>query len=310
MITVLAGGTGSVKLVRGLYKEFKNITVISNVADNFWFQGLYICPDIDTIIYGLSNNLDINRGWGLKDETFNFLNHLKDLKEESWFGLGDKDLVTHILRTKMIKEGKNLSEITDYFTKKYNLSIRIIPASNNHYETRIITNNKVIHLQEFWIKYRGKVPVKDITYQNIEKATIHKDIKNVLETSKLIILAPGNPITSIGSIISLKAIGSLLQTLKRKAVMVSPFISNKAISGPSEKYMKAKQIDPSIEGLVKFYSPFTNTMIFSKKDKLEIERKFTKNFTNINFYFTNILMDTRIKECKLARYILSNFYYT
>ena len=140
MITILAGGTGSVKLVRGLYNEFnENITVISNVADNFWFHGLYVCPDIDTIIYGLSNYLDKKKGWGIKGDSFNFLNHMRDKGEEAWFGLGDRDLTTHVIRTKLLKEGKNLSEITDFFAKKYNIPIMVIPASNDHYDTRNIT---------------------------------------------------------------------------------------------------------------------------------------------------------------------------
>jgi LPPG:FO 2-phospho-L-lactate transferase len=101
MITVIAGGTGSVKLVRALAKLVPDLNVISNVADNIWLMGLYICPDIDTMIYGLSNNLDLKRGWGMKGETFSFFNQLKVLGQEIWFQLGDKDLATHIVRTNM-----------------------------------------------------------------------------------------------------------------------------------------------------------------------------------------------------------------
>ena len=133
---------------------------------------MYICPDIDTIIYGLCNKLDKKKGWGLEGDTFNFLKHLKEMDEESWFGLGDKDLTTHILRTKMLKDGKKLSEITDFFVKKYNIPIRIIPASDDHYETRIITkDNKEIHLQEFWIKYKGSIPILDVIYQKHRKSS-------------------------------------------------------------------------------------------------------------------------------------------
>jgi LPPG:FO 2-phospho-L-lactate transferase len=271
MITILAGGTGSIKLVRGLYKEYKDITVISNVADNFWFYGLYICPDIDTIIYGLGNILDKKKGWGIKGDSFNFLKHVKEIGEESWFGLGDKDLTTHIIRTKMLKEGQKLSEITEFFTKKYNLPVRIIPASNDHYETHIITkSNKELHLQEFWIKYKGSVPISDIIYHNIEKSQITQSINEVLHDSKIIIFAPGNPITSIGPIINLASFNKIIKLLKKKVVIISPLISNKAISGPSEIYMKAKNMEPTIKGLIDFYSEFTNNMIFSKKDKKEI----------------------------------------
>ncbi len=309
MITILAGGTGSVKLVRGLYSEFKNIAVISNVADNFWFYGLYICPDIDTIIYGLGNTLDKKKGWGIKGDSFNFLKYMKDIGEESWFGLGDKDLTTHIIRTKLLKEGKKLSEITDFFVKKYDIPIKIIPASDTHYETHIITKDKVeMHLQEFWIKYKGNIPISDIVYHNIEKAQITESIKKVLQDSKLIIFAPGNPITSIGSIISINSFNKALRSLKKKVVVISPFISNKAISGPTEVYMKAKQIEPSTQGLVNFYSEYANEMVFSNMDKKGFREQISKNHQNINFYFTNIMMDTPLREKSFAKYIVSNFY--
>ena len=309
MITILAGGTGSIKLVRGIFTEYKDITVISNVADNFWFYGLYICPDIDTIIYGLGNILDRKKGWGIKGDSFNFLKHMKKIGEASWFGLGDKDLTTHILRTKMLKEGKKLSEITDFFAKKYDIPIRIIPASDNHYETRMITkSNKEIHLQEYWIKYKGSLPISNIIYHDIEKAQMTQSIDEILHKSKLIIFAPGNPITSIGSIISIKSFNKLLKSLKKKVLIISPFISNKSISGPSETYMKTKKIEPTIHGLINFYSEFANNMIFSNRDKKEIKEKISINYPAIDFHFTDILMDTISKEKNFAKFIISNFY--
>jgi LPPG:FO 2-phospho-L-lactate transferase len=308
MITILAGGTGSVKLVRGLYKELKDITVISNVADNFWFYGLYICPDIDTIVYGLGNNLDKKKGWGIKGDSFNFIKYMEDIGEESWFGLGDRDLTTHIIRTKLLKEGKNLSEITDFFAKKYRIPVKIIPASDNHYETHIITKDKrEMHLQEFWIKYKGGIPISDVIYHNIEKAQVTESVKNTLQNSKLIVFAPGNPITSIGSIVGIKSFDRIIKSLKRKVVVISPFISNKAISGPSEIYMKAKKIEPSTQGLVNIYSEYTDEMVFSSKDEKDLE-KMGKEHKNINFHFTDTMMDTPTKEAKFAKYIVSNFY--
>jgi len=308
MITVLAGGTGSVKLVRGLFSQYKDMVVISNVADNFWFYGLYICPDIDTIIYGLSNKLDKKKGWGIEKDTFNFLNYMKSIDEETWFGLGDKDLTMHVLRTKMLKEGKKLSEITDYFTKKYNIPIRIIPASDNHYETHIVTlHKKEMHLQEFWIKYKASIPISDIFYRGIENAQLTESISEVLYNSKAIIFAPGNPITSIGSILNIQSLSKIIEPLKEKVIIISPFVSNKIISGPSEIYMSAKKIHPSIKGLIDFYSEFTTNMVFSKKDKKEIEKEITKDYSHINFYFTDIIMNSTAKEEAFAKYLISNF---
>ncbi len=308
MITILAGGTGSVKLVRGIYKIYKDISIISNVADNFWYYGLYICPDIDTIIYGLSNTLDTKKGWGINGDTFNLLNYMKDLGEESWFGLGDKDLTTHILRTKMLKEGKKLSEITDYFVKKYKLPIKIIPASNDHYETRIISESKInMHLQDFWIKYKGSTVISDIIYKDIEKAKMTEGLNQILEKSNLILFAPGNPITSIGSIINLESFNKVIKTFKEKVVIISPFISNKFISGPSDIYMKAKNIEPTLIGLINYYSEYTNNMVFAYHDEKEIREKLSDKYPNIKFHFTDILMNTANKEVDFAKYIISNF---
>ncbi len=162
-----------------------------------------------------------------------------------------------------------MSEITDFFAKKYNIPIKIIPASDTHYETHIITKDKKeMHLQEFWIKYKGDIPISDIVYHNIEKAQITETAKKILQNSKIIVFAPGNPITSIGSILNIKSFNKALKSLKEKVVVISPFISNKAISGPTETYMKAKEIEPSAQGLVDFYSEYANEMVFSNKDEI------------------------------------------
>ncbi|MDQ2684533.1 MAG: 2-phospho-L-lactate transferase [Thermoproteota archaeon] len=310
MITILAGGTGSVKLVRGLYNQFKDIGVISNVADNFWHYGLYICPDIDTIIYGLSNNLDKNKGWGIKKDTFNFLNHMKSLSSmDTWFNLGDKDLTTHIIRTSLLKNGKSLSEITRILSKQYGLSIPILPASDDHYETNMLTNdNRTMHLQEYWIKYRGLLDLKDIFYKNIKKAKPSLKCIHLLEQSKLIVIAPGNPISSIGPIIGIPGMKNIMHKFRDKIVMVSPLVSNKAISGPSENYLKAKNIQPDLKGVINFYSKIATNMIFDKVDRIEIEEKIKSVFPQINFYFGDILMKNSTKELSLARYIISKFY--
>ncbi|HEX5904621.1 MAG TPA: 2-phospho-L-lactate transferase [Candidatus Nitrosocosmicus sp.] len=309
LITILAGGTGSVKLVRGLYNEFKDIGVISNVADNFWHYGLYICPDVDTIIYGLSNHLDRERGWGIKNDTFNFLNRMKLLGEETWFNLGDKDLTTHVLRTLLLKEGKSLSEITRILSKKYDLHIPILPASDIHYETNMVTNDgHVFHLQEYWIKHKGALSLKDIVYKNIKRAKISLDCQGMLENSKLIVFAPGNPISSIGPIIAVPTMKDILHKHRNKVVMVSPIISNKALSGPSEIYMRAKNIQPNIKGLVDFYSKISTNMVFDNLDKVQIEEKIRDVHPPTNFYYTDINMNNSRKEVALARYIISEIY--
>ena len=157
MITILAGGSGSVKLVRGLASHESNINVITNVGDNYWLYGMYICPDLDTITYGLADLLDHDKGWGIKKDTFGFLRQMEIFgEEETWFRIGDRDTATHLTRTNMLKNGKSLSDITKWMCEKLAIETKIIPVTDNPIETRIITNKGEMHLQEFWVvKHRG-----------------------------------------------------------------------------------------------------------------------------------------------------------
>lgn len=308
LITILAGGTGSIKLVRGLYKQFKDISVVSNVADNFWYYGLYICPDIDTIIYGLSGNLDKKKGWGIKDDTFHFLSHMRDVGIEFWFNLGDKDLTTHILRTHLLKSGNSLTQATCKIAELYDVSIPIVPSSDNHFETNMITESrKRIHLQEYWIQHRGSLPLKSIVYRNIRAARPTRECIELLKESELIVFAPGNPVSSIGPIIGIPGMKKLLHDLKKKIVVVSPFISNSAISGPSAVYMKAKKLTPSLVGLAEYYSKLAGTMIFDNEDQTEVENNVKPRFPDVRFKYADILMSDGRKEITLAKYITSNF---
>ena len=170
MITILAGGTGSVKLVRGIASHESNVTVISNVGDNYWLYGLYICPDIDTIIYGLSDLLDYEKGWGIKKDTFGFLRQMEILGQENWFRIGDRDAATHLIRTNMLKNGKNLSDITKWMCERFAIETKVFPITDNILETRITSNGESLHLQEFWVKHRGKGPIEGIEYIGDDKA--------------------------------------------------------------------------------------------------------------------------------------------
>ena len=151
------------------------------------------------------------------------------------------------------------------------------------------------------------MPVYDIIYNNIKKARVTLQAQRTLEESRLILFAPGNPITSIGPIISIPGMKNLLKKLKNKIVMVSPLISDRAVSGPCEIYMKTKNISPNLRGLIDFYSEIANTMIFDKLDESEIEKNLKNDYPEINFCYSNILMTNLRKETSLARYIISNF---
>lgn len=301
MITILAGGTGSVKLVRGLVSQESKVNVISNVGDNYWLYGLYVCPDIDTIVYGLADLLDQERGWGIKKDTFNFLRQMEIFGEETWFRVGDRDASTHLIRTNMLKNGKNLSDITKWMCEKFAVSANIIPITDNSIETRIITNKGELHLQEYWVKHRGKDPVEGIQYIGADKARPNPEAVNAIHNADIVILAPGNPLTSIGPMLQIKGIRKELSKNKKKVVAVSPLIGDKSITGPADKYMQAAGIESNAYGLAKMYSDVCSNIVIDTKDRM-----LTKKIQSLDMkvFETKITMKNKTTEDALANFIL------
>ena len=177
MITFLSGGTGTPKIIQGFREIIQDnqICIIANSADDIEIYGLYVSPDIDTIIYLLSKILDTEKYWGIKGDTFYTLNSLNRLGYETWFQIGDKDFSTHIFRTEQLKMGKSISEITEQISQNLGIKTQVYPSSDTHIETRIITRDgKDIHFQEFWVKEKGEVEIKDVYIKNIQNAKTPK----------------------------------------------------------------------------------------------------------------------------------------
>ena len=301
MITILAGGTGSVKLVRGMSSQTRDISVIANVGDNYWLYGLYICPDIDTILYGLADILDTQKGWGIKKDTYGFLRQMEVMGEETWFKIGDRDAAIHLMRTNMLKNGKNLSDITEWMCRKFAIDTKIIPVTDNSVETRIVTNKGDLHLQEYWVKYKGQDKVEGIKYIGADKARANPAAVNAIHDSKLVVIAPGNPLTSIGPILSIKGIRKELSKSKKKVVVVSPLIGGSAVSGPAAKYMEAAELEVSVYGLAKMYSEVASHIVIDTSDRTHIRK--IENL-DMKVYETKIKMNEKKDEDALAQFIL------
>ena len=301
MITILAGGTGSVKLVRGVASQSRGINVIANVGDNYWLYGLYVCPDIDTILYGLADILDTDTGWGIKKDTYGFLRQMEMLGEETWFKIGDRDAAIHLMRTNMLKNGKNLTDITSWMCQKFAIDTKIIPVTDNTVETRIVTGKGELHIQEFWVKYKGQDDVEGIKYIGADKARANPAAVNAIHDSQIVIIAPGNPLTSIGPILSIKGIKKELSKSKKKVVVVSPLIGSKAISGPAAKYMEAAGMEVSPYGIAKMYSDVASHIVIDTSDRL-----LTRKIQNLDMrvYETKIKMKDKSEEEALAAFIL------
>ena len=306
MITILAGGTGSVKLVRGFASQRTDVNVITNVGDDYWLYGMYICPDIDTIIYGLSDMLDVDKGWGIKKDTFGFLRQMEVFGEETWFRIGDRDTATHLTRTNMLKNGKSLSDITKWLCEKFAIEIKVIPATDNTVSTRITTDKGKLHLQEYWVKYRGMDEVKGIEYEGIEKARPNPDAVSAIHDAELIVIAPGNPLTSIGPMLMMKGIKKELIKNKHKVVAVSPIIGNSTVSGPAGKYMQAAGIEVSVYGVARFYADVCSKLVIDTKDRMQ-----TKKIESLNMkvYDTKIKMLNKKTEDALASFLIKQTHY-
>ena len=301
LVTILAGRTGSIKLVRGFSRQGIQTSVISNVSDNFWYHGLYVCPDLDTMIYGLSGMLDRQRGWGIQGDTFNSLLQMRFLNQDSCFKLGDRDLVTHLIRTALLRKGKSLTDVTNYLRNKFGVKSNIIPATNSHVETRMKTMVGDLHIQEFWVKYKGRLAIKKIWYNGIKKAQANKQALSSINKADIVVFAPGNPISSIGPILAISEVRKTLRYNRKKSIAVSPLIGNIAISGPAKKYMKTFGIEISVVGLASIYKDVISRIVIGKSD---FNSQTKIGDMDVIPYLSNILMRTKTDEDRLAKRIL------
>jgi LPPG:FO 2-phospho-L-lactate transferase len=286
-----------------LISQTRDVNVICNVGDNYWLYGLYVCPDIDTIIYGLADILDYDKGWGIRKDTFGFLRQMEIFGEDTWFRIGDRDAATHLIRTNMLKNGKNLVDITKWMCEKFAVEAHVMPVTDNTIETRINTSKGEMHLQEFWVKYKGKDKVEGIQYVGAEKARPNPEAVNAIHDSELVIIAPANPLTSIGPMLQIKGIRKELSKNRKKVVAVSPILGSKAFSGPAVEYMTAAGIEVSPYGIAQMYSDVCGNIVIDSKDRL-----LTKKIQNLDMkvYDTSIKMTNKITEDALASFILKN----
>ncbi len=289
--------------MRGL-QGLAKFTVVANVADNAWFHGLYVCPDIDTVTYTLAGLADEAKGWGLAGDTFRALEQLKRLGSAgTWFRLGDLDLATHIFRTEQMSKGKSLTEVTAMIARGLGvLDWRVLPATDEHVETRILTVEKgELHLQEFWVREGGNPGVMGVRYKGAERARATKSVLETLESADRMVIPPANPITSIMPIAAIHGIGTVLSKSKARRVAISPMIGGRAVSGPAAKLMIAKGLEPTSAGVARLYGGMVDVLIIDEEDRAqsrEIEKR------GISCVCAPTLMRSSADEARLAKLAL------
>jgi LPPG:FO 2-phospho-L-lactate transferase len=265
-VVALAGGTGSAKLLRGLAALRVDLTVVCNVGDNFVWRGLLICPDIDIAMYSLAGIADERQGWGVAGDTFNALAELGRLGGDTWFRMGDRDLATSILRTEMLGRGVSLTRATEELRKKHMVAQRVLPVTDDFLETHITTAAGEIHLQEFWVKGKGKARVKGVVYQGATNASVSNQVREAILGAERIVVCPANPVTSIGPMLAVGGMEDLLVRAPGRVVGLSPMRGGGPFSGPAGKLMRATHHRPDSVGVAQLYSKFLDVLVIDRAD--------------------------------------------
>ena len=268
MIVVLAGGVGAARFLQGLVQVIpqEHITVIGNTGDDRDFYGLHVSPDLDIVTYTLADVVDETHGWGIRNDTYNVMPQLTRYGNEDWFMLGDRDLATHIHRTHLLRQGNTLSEVTDDIRKKFGLEIRLLPMSDQPVATHIRTPIGLLHFQEYMVKRRSADEVQDVIFVGADEARPAPGVLDALKDAEAILLAPSNPIVSIGSILAVPGIHDVLHEASGMIVAVSPIIGGAPIKGPADKLMSGLGMEVSAVGVARCYRDFLDVMVIDQED--------------------------------------------
>lgn len=256
-LTVLSGGVGGSRFIQGLLRTIDpedEVTVVANTADDISLFGLRICPDLDTVMYTLGGGIDRERGWGRTDETWNAKNELTTYGiEQAWFGLGDRDLATHLVRTMRLEEGQTLSQVTAELCQRWQPGVRLLPMSDDRVETHIAIDRdgarELIHFQEYWIRLRASVPVLDVVLRGVEDAAAAPGVVEAIMNADVVILPPSNPIVSIGPIAAVAGIREAIAATSAPVVGVSPIIGGGAVRGMADQLLTGLGIEVSASGV-------------------------------------------------------------
>ena len=294
-IVYLSGGIGGAKLAKGFYNlNDIDLTIIVNTGDDETIHGVRLSPDIDSVIYALAG-IEGQFGWGQKNDTFSVSEEYKKYLPQE-FNLGDKDLALNLFRNQLFSQGKSLTQITNIITDKFDLNCKILPMSDNLVSTKIKTSDdKLLDFQEYFVELKSEPEISDVIYSESEKADITKEVSNALDEADKIVIGPSNPILSIGPILAIQNLKEKLMNSKSTYV-VSPFIENKAIKGPSKKNFEDLGYKSDITGIKEFYNNIGNYYIVQSGDTDKAENTIEKN----------ILFKSTEDSTNLARYIVDH----
>jgi len=304
MITVLTGGTGGAKFVDGLRQIVRpeELTIIVNTGDDLLWWGLYVSPDVDSIIYMLAGKLSQERGWGVKGDTFFCLNAMGQMGQPTWFNTGDRDLAMHILRSKLLSDGKTLSQATTEIAAQLGITARVLPMSDSRVETRVMTPIGELSFEEYFVQRWYQDPVESVRFAGATDAEPAPGVIEAIRSADLVLLAPSNPVSSIAPILAVPGVRQALRESRARIAAVSPIVRGAAVSGPAGILLAAQGFDVSISGVADFYRDFLDLLIVDVQDEMSAE---ALRATGMRVFCTPTIMRRNEDRITLAERVLN-----
>lgn len=302
-IAALAGGTGAAKLLRGLGRlvDPGDLTIIGNTGDDLCLWGLHVSPDLDTLCYTLGGVSDPGRGWGRRDESFHALEAMARFGEPTWFSLGDRDLATHLHRTRLLAEGRTLTEATAAVAAALGVAHRVLPMCDQPVRTRLLGPDGWLDFQEYFVRDKAQVAVRAVRYDGAASAVPAPGVVESLREARAVIVCPSNPITSVGPILAVPGISRALGECRAPVLAVSPIVGGEAVSGPAGRLMAACGLPVSAAGVASAYAPWLDTLVVHHEDAglaTELSAR------GLGVLVADTLMTSPEKETALARRLL------
>jgi LPPG:FO 2-phospho-L-lactate transferase len=299
-IVVLAGGVGAARFLDGLVRavEPERVTVIGNTADDLELHGLAVSPDLDTVCYTLAGLNDPKRGWGLAGESFHALEALGRFTGDTWFQLGDRDLATHIYRTHLIREGASLRAATERIACALGVKSRVLPMTNEPVRTYLETSAGRLDFQTYFVKRRAEDEVRSVEFAGVDHATPTPGVLDAIADAEVVIVAPSNPIISIGPILAVPGIRRALTATQAPVVGVTPIVAGESLKGPTARMMHGLGMEVSARRVAELYRDFLAAFVLDERDRdlaAEIEAM------GIRGVIAQTIMRDTASKCELAR---------
>jgi LPPG:FO 2-phospho-L-lactate transferase len=267
-IVALAGGVGGAKFLQGLAGTLPNerLTAIVNTADDFELYGLYISPDVDTVMYTLAGIANPATGWGIAGDTRQTLDGIAGYGEKPWFLVGDRDFATHIVRTDRLRRGETLAEVTAGLSTSLGVAVQIVPMSNEPVRTQVLTDDGWLGFQEYFVGRQHADLVRDVAFKGIEVARPAPGTLEAIGSADLIMFCPSNPLVSIAPILDVRGMREAVQESPAPVVCISPIIGGKALKGPAAGMLEQRGLDVSALGVAEYYGGLVDIMVIDEED--------------------------------------------